>query len=383
LRTTNGRWFNTENVKKQSERINLQNGLFDPNTFTLSPHDRNFWSTVQLPFAYEAKEELPVEWLAFLDTIMEKDTERIALLQEMFGYYLTKSTAKHKFFLFYGPTARNGKSTVASVLGKLAGSRNVSYLSLEEINHPGSHIVEILNKSVNITEEMSTHFHQSDRFANLVSGGSIMFNPKYKTPFSATPHIKFIFCTNDLPRFQDMQNILARAIIIPFEYHIPLNERIEEYASILFEKESGAIFKWSMEGLRRLLARGERGSFRVSKKSNDVLNEYRSDNNSVISFLEEDYTFGSYDIPFTARDLYGTKYDYAEKVPATGYISYCDRSGLSTLGFQKFAKELSRYGKMSEKIQHGIKDGKTVYRGLQRIKTGRVLQESDFIPTNF
>lgn len=95
----------------QNSLINLENGMFSPEDLAIFPHDEKYYSTMRIPYKYdyEAKCEL---WLKTLNEILEGDKHKINILQEFFGYCLTKDTRQHKALLLTGESRCLGGETL-------------------------------------------------------------------------------------------------------------------------------------------------------------------------------------------------------------------------------------------------------------------------------
>jgi putative DNA primase/helicase len=107
--------------------ISLKNGLVDidravqGDSNAFRAHTPDWFSPVQFPFDFDAHADCP-GWRAFLEEVLELDSERIALMREWAGYLLTPDTSFQKFMVLEGEGA-NGKSVVLEVLGGMVGKR--------------------------------------------------------------------------------------------------------------------------------------------------------------------------------------------------------------------------------------------------------------------
>ncbi|MCA1686309.1 MAG: hypothetical protein LC745_10085, partial [Planctomycetia bacterium] len=104
----------------------VDNGLLDLDANALVAHTPDWFSAVCLPYPYDPAAAAP-GWLAFLDRNLEGDADRVALLQEFFGYCLVKSTDGQACLILHG----NGKSVVLAVLRAVLGADNVATVPLE------------------------------------------------------------------------------------------------------------------------------------------------------------------------------------------------------------------------------------------------------------
>jgi len=133
--------------------INLKNGMIFIRARTLLPHDKCFYSTIQLKISYDPAAKCP-RWEQFLVEVFEGDLERIALIQEFMGYSLVPDTRYEKALLMIGEGA-NGKSTLLKVWEQLLGSENVSSVTLPNLQDQ-FHRVTIHRKLLNIAAELNS-----------------------------------------------------------------------------------------------------------------------------------------------------------------------------------------------------------------------------------
>jgi putative DNA primase/helicase len=117
----------------------------------LKPHSPDWFSPVCLTYPYEPEARCP-QFLAFLDQVLEHDQERIALVQEWYGYCLTPDTTLQKLLIVVGEGA-NGKSAFADTLAALLGHDNVSHVPLELFGERFQ-LTATLGKLANIATEI-------------------------------------------------------------------------------------------------------------------------------------------------------------------------------------------------------------------------------------
>lgn len=109
--------------------IGFSNGLLDLEApADLIPHSPNWCSTVCFPFAFDPLATCPT-WEKFLSEVLEDDDDRVALVQEFFGYCLSSDTSLQKALILVGKP-RSGKGTIQRVLGALVGPDNSTGFSL-------------------------------------------------------------------------------------------------------------------------------------------------------------------------------------------------------------------------------------------------------------
>ena len=95
----------------RTELMNFKNCMFDPLGMNVLSHDEKYLSTSRIPYKYDQLAQCAL-WLKTLDEILEGDKDRILLLQEFFGYCLTKDTKHHKALLLLGESRCLGGETL-------------------------------------------------------------------------------------------------------------------------------------------------------------------------------------------------------------------------------------------------------------------------------
>jgi putative DNA primase/helicase len=82
--------------------LNLQNGTYNLQTFTLQPHRAEDYITKIARVRYNPRAKCP-RWERFIDEIMCGDVDTAAFLQKALGYALTGDTNAHNsFYILYG-----------------------------------------------------------------------------------------------------------------------------------------------------------------------------------------------------------------------------------------------------------------------------------------
>src|SRR5205085_6404521 len=142
----------------------------------------------------------------------EGDEERIALLQEFFGYLLYYTTAAQSFLFLVGEGA-NGKSVVLASMHAMLGPDNVSTVPLEDFGRRFA-MAQTLGKLANISPEVG----ELDRTAEgtlkaYTSGDPMTFEKKGHDSFTAPPTARLVLSTNNVPRFSDKTDGVWRRIL--------------------------------------------------------------------------------------------------------------------------------------------------------------------------
>lgn len=267
--------------------IAVSNGLLDLHGLmggmthgVLRPHSPDWFSPVCLnyPFQPDAKCD---GFLRFVDELCEGDSERIALVQEWFGYCLTPDTSLQKMLIVPGDGG-TGKKVLVDVLTALLGADNVTHVPLELFGERFQ-LTATLDKLANIATEIG----EIDRAAEgilkaYVAGDRMYFDRKNLAGVQACPTARLMFTTNTLPSFRDRSNgIWRRLLVLPCRVVVPV-ERQDPRLPETLKLELSGIFNWATEGLRRLRARGR---FIEPAVCREALEEYRTDSAPVRAFL--------------------------------------------------------------------------------------------------
>jgi putative DNA primase/helicase len=316
--------------------IALSNGLLDLDALfagkaeVLLTHTPRWFSSVCLPYPFDADADCP-QWLALLQRNLEADKERIALLQEWFGYCQTPDTSRQKFMEFEGEGS-NGKSVVCAALEAMLGRANCSHVPLEVFGERFQ-LTPAIGKLANIASEVGELDKAAEGFLkSFTSGDAMQFDRKHKPPVQAVPTARLVLATNNRPRFSDRSGGLwRRMILMPFRVTIAENDpgRIFGMDKPTWWEASGelpGVFNWALAGLDRL-RRQDR--FTKSKICEEALAEYRTENNPARLFLSE-----------TCGESPGDQTPCGELYQA--YRKWCVSNGYSPLADRSFGKEVRR-----------------------------------------
>lgn len=265
-----------------SHLINMKNGMVNPYDGTIIDHDKSFYSTNRLPYEYneDAKCEL---WIKTLNEILEGDIKKINILQEFFGYCLTRETKHHKALLLLGES-RSGKSTILQTLRHVIGNQNCSSVPLKYISN-AQYTSMIINKLVNIDTDVSSKAEQFEaEFKTITSGEPVSVNQKYVATFDFIPYCKIVMAANIFPRITDHSSAFYnRLILIPCDRVFNYEEQNRDLPKQLLLELSG-IFNWAIEGLNRL---SKRGKFEDLDFMKDAVKELEDNNNPCNIFFDE------------------------------------------------------------------------------------------------
>jgi P4 family phage/plasmid primase-like protien len=332
--------------------LSVENGLLDPVARTLTPHTASWFSITVLPVRYDEAASPPKEWLEFLDTVMEEDTERIAVMQELLGACLDRSYAG-KFFVALVGSGDNGKSVALLVLRTLLGDGNCSAVNLDELVTNRFATFSLFGKLANVTGDQ-VHFESADegRLKTLTGGDLVTFEQKGRDTFSAPNRAKLVFACNTMPTFADKSEaVWNRLVAVPFDYTVPQQKKNPALLTAEhWRGELPGILNWALNGLARLRSQG---GFTRSAKCDALKNRARTDSNPARQFLLERCKFTGNNADRTlCTELY------------QNYVQWCSANGYNRpLASNKFGKEVrSAFPQLSESTP---RDGKRFWFGLK------------------
>ncbi|MCL2462528.1 MAG: phage/plasmid primase, P4 family, partial [Defluviitaleaceae bacterium] len=327
--------------------LNFKNTMYNILDDVLIDHDPKYYTTVQLGGNYDPAAECP-RFMAFLHDVLPES--EIGLLQEIFGYLIIPVNKAQKSFVLTG-AANAGKSTILAVVQDIMlGSDNVSnvpWQSLSERFRPA----ELFGKLANIFADLpSKSIEDSNIFKAITGTDYITGERKHKDSFSFKPTARLLYSCNEIPRnYSDRSDgFYRRLIIIRFSKSVP-EERQDPDLKDKLAAEADGILAWSLVGLKRLMANNYR--FSETARTRAELNQYRLENNSVLSFIDECCEVGENAV------------SHREEV-FTAYQEYCRSNGLKPVSNIKFNRDVENSGQNIERADEPI-SRRRIWNGLR------------------
>jgi len=322
--------------------INLKNGIFNLETKQLEPHNPNRYFLNEIPVKYDPDKDCPKIKKFFSEVIYEED---ISTLQEFFGYVLYRKYLIHKICMFIGD-GKNGKSTAIRLLEAFIGKENVKSRELQRIIEDKFAVADLYGKLANVCADIqSTAFKETGILKALTGEDLVTAEKKFKGAFDFRNYAKFIFSANKLPKSPDKTYAFYRRwILISFPNTFDektCNPNILD--EITSEDEISGLLNWSIEGLYRLL---DKGDFSYNKTVEEVAEQYETLSDPIYAFVKEFLT--------TVVNGGILKDDLWEK-----YVNWCKTKKLSVTPKNMLTKELKKH--LPE-----LRDGKMGGKGNQR-----------------
>ncbi len=271
--------------------FNCQNGTISLSQMALLPHNPDDYITKIAKVNY-VEGAVCERWEQFINEIMCDDAETAKFLQKALGYCLSGETSLECFFILYGNTTRNGKSTltetVANILGDYARTIQPQTLSRRP-NDGASPTPDIARlkgaRLVNMPEPEKGLGLNTALIKQLTGGDTYTGRFLHENPIEYRPEFKIFINTNHLPQTTDDTVFSSgRVKLIPFNRHFSPAEQDNSLKKLFREGESkSGILNWLIAGNRILQAEG----LAVPEIVNLAIEEYRQDGDDIGVFLSE------------------------------------------------------------------------------------------------
>jgi P4 family phage/plasmid primase-like protien len=311
-----------DQLRHNSEFLNLKNGMLEIATGKLHPHDAKYQSRIQMPVEYDEDAECP-RWEKFLGEVFKDNLEKSVALQSYYGYCLLPDCRFQRCLFMIGSGA-NGKSVAADILINILGENNVCSLPLQLMGQRFL-IGQLKDKLVNVATEIATNQPiDTANFKDAVAGGLLMADQKHGKPFAFYPIAKHIFNMNEIPKITDKSHGFQRRPMV-----LTFNQRFEPPNNdpMLLDKlkkEMNGIFMWMLQGLQVVL---ETGSLYVPETVEEDTRAFIQSTNPVLQWIEECCILGP---------------DYKARPPDTyeDYKKWCSEGGNRPLARNRFYSQL-------------------------------------------
>lgn len=286
-------------------------------------------------------------WEKTVNEIMQGDSSKIEYLQKMSGRFLTGDTSEEEFYIFFGATTRNGKSTITELLLYLLGdyATTISPESLaikanKDSRTASPDIAKLAGTRLVVASEPPRRMlFDSSLVKTLTGRDSISARFLHENEFQFKPKFKLILNSNYLPVINDKTVFSSNRVkVIPFERHFAEKEQNKHLKEQL-QQEIDGILNWCIEGLYMYRKEG----LEPPEAVRTATHEYSEDSDKTGKFISECLVRSEHNL--AAKDVY-------EK-----YSQWCNDCGLGIDGRTSFYEELKTKNLLSKT---GTVAGKTV-----------------------
>ena len=233
--------------------INMRNGRLDWKLGTLEPHTSAVFTTVQLPFDYDALALCPT-FDDYLGTTFEPDD--LPLIEEILGWCLIPDRRFEQAVMLTGE-GENGKSVFLDLVGYLLGEANVANVALQDLEENRFRAAELYGKLANVFADLDARgLQSSSMFKTLTTGDFVTAERKHAQPFRFRCYAKLLFSANRIPTSRDRTHAFYRRwLIIPFTRTfdgVGTNPQPDKQLREKLKAELPGILNRALQGLARL-----------------------------------------------------------------------------------------------------------------------------------
>jgi P4 family phage/plasmid primase-like protien len=278
--------------------INCASGFIrfaDDGRAAIEPHHRDHRCRHTLPGRWQiGADGCPPEGsllYRLLDGVFQADpeaTEKVALLSEVCGSaalgYATQLTQPRAVILF-GKTAENGKSQILDLARGLLPPTAICSVPAARMGDE-RHIIGLVGKLLNATDELSSGAIASDTFKSVVTGEPVEGRDVYKSRVEFRSVAQNLFATNALPPFLGGMDrgVQRRLLVVPFNRTIPMEQRVEYIGRRIAEEEADLLLAWAVDGASRLV---RQHNFSIPASCKHALDDWIFGADPVLAWLSE------------------------------------------------------------------------------------------------
>ena len=259
--------------------------MYDPINKKMIPHDDKYYCINQVPYEYypEMLPKAGINTEKYLNFICDGKQDTREMLLQYMGYSLTRDTRQQKFLILTGEGG-SGKSTLIKCFEMLVGQRNISNVSLTDLQQRFSSI-ELMGMLVNSCADLEIGaLTDTSMLKKLVGEDSIKGEKKGEDLVFFKNYAKLIFSTNELPMIKsEKTNAFYRRLLV-----FPMNKVPEHKDPDLFQKleaEKDYLLMLAVQALERMY---QQKNITVASASEHEIERLRADSDTVEGFILEE-----------------------------------------------------------------------------------------------
>lgn len=324
--------------------INFKNGLYDLKNKQFIEHTPKVFSINQVHVNYISDFKANNEVVNnYLDEITNYVPERKQALLQTMGYSLTTRNNIQKFFIWYGPSASNGKSTLAKIIVRIIGPENVSHKDMQTLSRQfGANGIQ--DKLLNIVSELPINkVKDTAVLKNTISGDAFETDVKFAGGTDITSYVKHIFTANTLPQVADNTDGFYRKVnILLFDNKFDVKTSTFDVDEFMSQENLDYLANLALREYLKMISSNNL-EFANQEESDKLLQDYRKENDTVVSFLTDaDTVLTIYNCDVVRASMFNL------------YKSYCSRNKFIPLGQHAFFRALrENYGFAEKPINNG------------------------------
>lgn len=262
--------------------ICFQNGMYDTKEKRLLPHSPKYRAINQIPHDYKPDAVTSgAKTDEYLNFICEDPDSKEMLLQFM-GYSLTKDVGQQKFLVLNGEGG-TGKSTVIRLIESITGSRNVSNISLTDLQQRFASF-GLMGKLLNSCADLEIQALEDTSIIKKILGeDTLRAEQKGRDAISFKSYAKLIFSTNELPLVKsEKTNGFYRRLLVLTMNKVP--SKINPNLFQELEQEIEYLLHLAVQAVERMY---QQGIIVTSAASEKAVLQLRADSDTVEAFLQD------------------------------------------------------------------------------------------------
>lgn len=302
--------------------ICFQNGMYDTQAKELLPHNPKYRAINQIPHNFKPDSHYEGKKTEeYLDFICEEPDSREMLLQ-FIGYSLTKDVAQQKFLVLNGEGG-SGKSTVIRLIEAITGSKNVSNISLTDLQQRFASF-GLMGKLLNSCADLEISALEDTSIIKKILGeDTLRAEQKGRDAISFKSYAKLIFSTNELPLVKsEKTNGFFRRLLVLTMNKVPEKKNPNLYQELV--QEIDYLLQLAVQAVERMY---QQKIITVSKASEKAVLQLRADSDTVEAFLQE-----------ICSDNEKSRVERTELYKK--YADFCEETGRQSLTKNNFYKSL-------------------------------------------
>lgn len=264
--------------------INFENGMFDVVNWEMHDHSPKYLSINQIPHGFYHNVDMKYNQSVckeFLESTIPDEYDREMLL-EYIGYCLTKDTSLQKFLIITG-IGGTGKSVIIRLIEKVVGRKNISSLSLQDLNkrfYPTNLFGKLLNSCADIPK---TAMEETDTIKKITGEDTILGEYKGGALFDFRSYAKLLFSANEIPvTLDEKTNAFFRRFLI-----LRISKRGKEIENLEQKLESEVLILLG-EVVKALGEVYKNKGICEGSNSKQLVSELYQKSDSVYHFLSEE-----------------------------------------------------------------------------------------------
>ncbi|MBR3187561.1 MAG: bifunctional DNA primase/polymerase [Lachnospiraceae bacterium] len=322
----------SDSLDTDPQVFNCQNGTLDLKTLEFREHSPGDMLTHLADVNYDPSATSP-RWESFIDEVTGGDRELARYIQKAAGYTLTGDNLYECLFVCYGPTARNGKSTlletIAAMMGDYAANASPESFTKQKNRSGSQHsedIARLAGVRFVVVAEPERRMELNASLVKALTGrDKITTRRLNESSFEYVPAFKLFFNANHRPHIDDMTVFESDRIkLIPFNEHFGADRRDLTLKSKLRTPGSlSGVLNWCLEGLRMIRQEG----FTEPAAVREATMEYRRKSDKLLQFLED-------------RTEQGAGFEVPLSELHSAFAAWCITTGVNSVSIPAFKEML-------------------------------------------